>query len=71
MLLEFLPDRWTTDPRPLRSVGLLTLVVGNAWPRFAPASLTTDVRDATQGFMIGISIALLLWSLVVQKHARG
>jgi hypothetical protein len=70
VLLKLLPDRWTTDPRPLRSVGLLALVAGNAWPRFAPASLSVDVRDASQGFMMGVSIAILLWSLVIQKGAR-
>ena len=70
MLLKLLPDRWVIDPRPLRSIGLLVLAASLVWSHFAPATLTEDARDATQGFLAGVSIALLLWSLVIQKRAR-
>ena len=70
MLLRLIPDKWIADPRPLRTVGLLVLAAAIAWSRFAPGALTEDARDATQGFLVGISIALMLWSLVIQKRAR-
>lgn len=70
MLLKLLPENWVVDPRPLRSVGMFILAASIAWPCFAPVSLTGDVRDASQGFMVGISLSILIWSLVIQKRAR-
>ncbi len=70
MLLKLLPDKWVVDPRPLRFVGMFMLAASITWSRFAPASLTEDARDASQGFMVGISLSLLIWSLVIQKRAR-
>jgi len=69
MLLKLLPEKWDADPRLLRTVGSLILAAGIAWPHFAPPSLTEDMRDGLHGFLIGLSLALLLCSLFLQRRA--
>lgn len=70
MLLRLISGNRNVDPRVLRAGGMLALVASMAWSHFAPASLAEDARDAMQGFLLGMSIALMLWSLVIQKRAR-
>ncbi len=68
MLLRLLPPARTVSI--IRSIGMLALAASIIWSRFAPSVMSADLRDATQGFMVGIALALLIWSLVLQRRAR-
>jgi hypothetical protein len=68
MLLRLLPPARTVSI--IRSIGMLALAASIIWSRFAPSAMSSDLRDATQGFMVGIALALLIGSLVLQRRAR-
>lgn len=68
MLLRLLPP--TRAASFVRSIGMLALAASLIWSRFAPSSMSSDLRDAAQGFMVGIALALLIGSLVLQRRAR-
>ena len=68
MLLRLLPP--TRAASVIRSIGMLALAGSIIWSRFAPSTMSSDLRDATQGFMVGIALALLIGSLILQRRAR-
>jgi hypothetical protein len=68
MLLRLLPPARRAPT--IRSIGMLALAASIIWSRFAPSTMSSDLRDATQGFMVGIALALLIGSLVLQRRTR-
>ena len=68
MLLRLLPP--TRIAPIIRSIGMLALAGSIVWSRFAPSTMSPDLRDATQGFMVGVALALLIGSLILQRRAR-
>jgi hypothetical protein len=68
MLLRLVPPARLASI--IRPIGLLALASSILWSRFAPSAMSSDLRDATQGFMLGIALALLIWSLALERRAR-
>jgi hypothetical protein len=62
------------DPKQLMMLGMAFLVPALLWPRFVPltGNLGTDAIDGIRGVLIGMSIALNLWSArLVGRQRRG
>ena len=52
------------NPRAMMMVGMASLAVALAWPRFLPVTggLGPDAIDGMRGVLIGLSIGLNLWA---------
>jgi len=62
------------DPKQLMMLGMAFLVPALLWPRFVPltGNLGSDAIDGIRGVLIGMSIALNLWSArLVGRQRRG
>jgi hypothetical protein len=62
------------DPKQLMMMGMAILVPALVWPRFVPLTgqLGSDAIDGIRGVLIGMSIALNLWSArLVGRQRRG
>ena len=59
------------DPKALMMMGMAFMVLGQMW-RFVPvtAGLSEDALDAIRGVFLGVSIALLLWSVALNGRLR-
>jgi hypothetical protein len=62
------------DPKQLMMMGMALLVPALVWPRFVPVTghVGSDAIDGIRGVLIGMSIALNLWSArLVGRRRRG
>jgi len=60
------------DPRLLLRLGMAFLLIALVWPRFLPVTgnLGPDAIDGVRGLLIGLSISLNLWALVLSSRQR-
>ena len=59
------------DPKALMMMGMGFMVLGQLW-RFVPVTggLSEDAIDAIRGVFLGLSIGLLLWSVLLNGRLR-
>ena len=64
MIMKMFFKKGLEDPRPMLRVGMLFLGIGLAWPLLLPVTgeLSPNAVDGVKGFLLGIGIALSLWS---------
>ena len=57
--------RWKKNPRVTMFIGMSALAAGFSFLKFAPTSarFNVDVKDGVFGFLIGISMAMNLWTV--------
>ena len=60
------------DPRLLLRLGMAFLLIALVWPRFLPVTgnLGPDAIDGVRGLLIGLSLSLNLWSVVLSSRQR-
>ena len=60
------------DPRLLLRLGMVFLLIALVWPRFlsVTGNLGPDAIDGVRGLLIGLSISLNLWALVLSSRQR-
>ena len=60
------------DPRLLLRLGMAFLLIALVWPRFLPVTgnLGPDAIDGVRGLLIGLSISLNLWAVVLSSRQR-
>jgi len=75
MIMKMVFKEGLEDPKPMLRVGMLFLGIALAWPRLVPVTgtLSSDAIDGIKGFLLGIGIALSLWSawLVGRQRRAG
>jgi hypothetical protein len=59
------------DPKALMMMGMAFMVLGQLW-RFVPVTggLSEDAIDGLRGLFLGLSIGLLLWSVLLNGRLR-
>ncbi len=60
------------SPRPLICVGMVFLILFNAWPRLIPltAGLGEDWIDGIRGTLLGIAAGLIIWAATLAGRQR-
>jgi hypothetical protein len=72
MIAKLVFKKQIEDPKPVMRAGMLLLAIALVWPRFVPVTgnLGADAVDGIKGLLIGMSIALNLWSLRLGARLR-
>jgi hypothetical protein len=73
VLAKMILKKKLDNPKPLMTIGLVFIALGQAWPRLLPVTgnLGPDWIDGIKGLLMGIAIGLLGWSVILNKRLRA
>ncbi len=65
--------KWKKDPKVTMFIGMGALAAGFIFLKFAPTGAHFDVaaKDGVFGFLIGVSIAMNLWTVKIKGRLRN